>query len=83
MRSMDSTGAGGKEALAMVDDKVEWEVCEEREGRNRVQAKMIVLDHAYRSTGAKLGQKLLFCPRNALRIPQKSPRSKVGQGWGV
>jgi hypothetical protein len=33
---------------------------------------------------AKLGQKMLFCPRNALRIPPNPPHpSTVGQGWGV
>jgi hypothetical protein len=30
--SRTSNGAGGREALAMVDDREKWEVCEEREG---------------------------------------------------
>jgi hypothetical protein len=30
-----------------------------------------------------VGQEMLFCPRNPLQIPPKSPQEKVGQVWGV
>ncbi len=45
--SRTSTGVGGRRALAMIDDREEWEMCEEREGEDRRGVgQMLVLDHA-------------------------------------
>jgi hypothetical protein len=72
-----STGVWGKGPLAMVDDREEWEMCEEREGEERRGAGQNSCTRScIEATGGILsiflGQKMSFCPRNMLRIPQKS-----------
>jgi hypothetical protein len=61
----------------MVDDKEEWEMCEEREGeKGRGAGQNACTRSCVEGTGgilsAFLGQKNLFCPRNVLRILRKS-----------
>jgi hypothetical protein len=65
--SRTSTGAGGRRALAMVDDREGWEMCEEREGEEgRGAGQMLVLDHAEKLQGGFLahfwGKKCFFAP---------------------
>ncbi len=75
---MGSTGAGGRGASTIVtminDEQSERSVKRSvrrsvRRGREEgAWAKMLVLDHTWSARGATFGQKMLFCPRKALRI---------------
>ncbi len=62
----------------MVDDSAEWEMCKEREGEEGSSAgqNASTTRSCLEATGgilrAFLGQQMLFCSRNVLRIPQKS-----------
>ncbi len=68
--------------LPSINDRAVWDMCEEREGRGGCGPKCLYWIMRRGLQGQSWG-KNAFCPRNALRIPQKSPRSKVGRGCGV
>ncbi len=57
-------------------------MCGEREGgKEGVQAKMMyyIMGRSYRGDLSTFwGQKIIFCPRNALRSPQKLLSVKLG-----
>ncbi len=72
----DQQWGGGRGASAMVDDREECEMCEEREGEKvRGAGQNACTRLCVEATGgilsAFLGQNILFCPRNMLRIPLK------------
>jgi hypothetical protein len=46
------------------------------------QAKMLILVPTKTATGAKLGQNIIFHPRNALRIPKVLPPGGFGGNLG-
>ncbi len=71
-----STGAGERGALAMVDDRERWEVCEERKreegrGAGRNVCTRSCVEATGGVLGTFLGQKMPLCPRNKPRIPQE------------
>jgi hypothetical protein len=71
----------------MVDDRKEWEICEEREGEERRCAGQNACTRSYvGATGgifsAFLGQKC-FLPQKETKNPPKFTQLKTGVGVGV